>query len=136
MFNAEGSEPNEQIDIDVREVETVLADGTVIEEIDVKGTIVEHPGHADGDGDDHAGGHGHETIVVIVNEDHHVTLHSPDVTGLQIKEAAIVAGARIKVDFKLSILNADDSTQVVGDNERIHVHTGEKFVAVPGDINS
>lgn len=130
MSNAEGSEPNEQINIDVREVETVLADGTVIDEIDVREVITEHPGHG------HGGGHHPGPITVTVNRKYQVELDKSVVTGLEVKQAAIAQGVPIQLDFKLSVEHGDGKWKVVRDEENVRVTEHTKFLAVTGDVNS
>ena len=59
-----------------------------------------------------------------------------EVTGLQIKEAAIAAGVPIQLDFVLSLELGHGKTKIVTDSESISVHQGSEFVAVAPDDNS
>lgn len=65
-----------------------------------------------------------------------VVILGPDVTGLQIKEAAIAAALPIELSFQLSERLPNRETRIIGDNEVVKVHEGSEFVAVAGDDNS
>jgi UPF0288 family protein (methanogenesis marker protein 3) len=64
-----------------------------------------------------------------------VTLPDQEVTGLQIKEAAIAQGVQIGLNFELSVKRGN-RYQIVGDTDRIRVHKGQEFLAVAPDDNS
>jgi hypothetical protein len=85
----------------------------------------------------------------IRGEEHHRTLavhvtvnfkpvHLPEThaTGLEIKKAAISQGVGIHLDFVLFRDKGHGRRDPVRDHEKIEVHEGEKFEAVPGDDNS
>jgi hypothetical protein len=74
------------------------------------------------------------TLTIQVNN-HDVKLANRQVTGEQIKEAAIAQGVKIKVDFKLFRV-AGGTQHPVGDTEQVTVHNGEQFVCVAPDDNS
>ena len=78
--------------------------------------------------------HPHQ-IEIVVNRKPVLVL-GPDVTGLQIKEAAIAAGLPIELTFQLSEKLPDRETRIIGDNEVVKVRKGSEFVAVAGDDNS
>ena len=59
-----------------------------------------------------------------------------EVTGLQIKQAAIAAGVPIQLDFVLSLELGHGKTKIVTDTESVTVHQGSEFVAVAPDDNS
>jgi hypothetical protein len=86
-----------------------------------------------GGGGDH-GGHG-ETIAILVNEKK-VVLDKERQTGMSIKQAAIAQGVAIQTDFVLSIERGGGKTELIGDDEAIKVHDGERFLAIPNDDNS
>jgi Multiubiquitin len=65
-----------------------------------------------------------------------VVVTSHELTGLQIKQAAIAADVPIALDFVLSEELGDKRTRVVGDNEEVPLHEDSKFVAVAPDDNS
>lgn len=65
-----------------------------------------------------------------------VPVLGPEVTGLQVKQAAIAARVPIELSFQLSEKLPDRETRIIGDDEVIKVHEGSKFVAVAGDDNS
>jgi hypothetical protein len=74
------------------------------------------------------------TIEVSVNRQ---TVHLPEreVTGLEIKKAAIGQGVEIAANFQLSV-ERGGHLQVVGDADEIRVHEHEKFICVAPDDNS
>jgi hypothetical protein len=86
-----------------------------------------------GGGDDH-GGHG-EKITFLVNEKP-VTVTDEKQTGLSIKQAAIAQGVQIQLDFVLSIERGGGKTDLIGDDEKVKVKAGDRFLAIPNDDNS
>ncbi|HEY3819948.1 MAG TPA: multiubiquitin domain-containing protein [Polyangiaceae bacterium] len=72
-------------------------------------------------------------IKIKVNEKH-VEMPHHEANGLQIKEAAIAQGVDIKRDFALSEELEGGRTRVVGDDEKIALHDGQKFFADALDI--
>lgn len=77
----------------------------------------------------------HTKLVQIRVNDMPVTAPH-QVTGLQIKEAAIAAHVPIQLDFVLSLEQGHGKTKIVTDSESITVHDGSEFVAVAPDDNS
>jgi hypothetical protein len=65
-----------------------------------------------------------------------VVLERHEVTGLEIKEAAIAQGVPIQVDFELSEVRPDGKQKPVGNEKRVDVKEGDEFWAIPGDDNS
>ena len=65
-----------------------------------------------------------------------VPMNDHSVTGLQIKEAAIIAGVEIEIDFQLSVERPTGELKVVGDDERIGINAKSRFRAVGTDDNS
>jgi hypothetical protein len=74
-------------------------------------------------------------IKITVNEQP-VTMHQREANGLQIKEAAIAQSVNIKTDFVLSEELGERRSRVIGDNQTIELHDGQKFIAVAPDDNS
>ena len=72
---------------------------------------------------------------VTVN-DKPVVLEGAKQTGASVKKAAIEQDVNIKEDFVLSIELGGGKTQLVGDDEEIVVHEGERFLAIENDDNS
>ena len=72
---------------------------------------------------------------VTVN-DKPVVLEGAKQTGASVKKAAIEQDVNIKPDFVLSIELGGGKTKLVGDNEEIVVHEGERFLAIENDDNS
>ncbi len=74
------------------------------------------------------------TIRITVNRQP-VDLPDREITGLEIKQAAIEQGVQIQVGFQLSVKHGD-RYEVVGDTDRIKIHENEEFLAVAPDDNS
>ncbi len=74
-------------------------------------------------------------IDLMVNEKP-VVLEGTKQTGASVKKAAIEQGVDIKEDFVLSIELGGGKTRLVGDDEEIEVHDGERFLAIENDDNS
>ena len=74
-------------------------------------------------------------VEVSVN-DKPVVLEGVEQTGASVKKAAIEQGVRIAEDFVLSIELGGGKTKLVGDDEEIVVHAGERFLAIENDDNS
>ena len=72
---------------------------------------------------------------VTVN-DKPVVLEGAEQTGASVKKAAVEQDVAIKEDFVLSIELGGGKTELVGDNEKITVHEGERFLAIENDDNS
>jgi hypothetical protein len=65
-----------------------------------------------------------------------VVLTRREVTGLQLKEAAIAAGVPIQLDFVLSEVRPNGEQKIIPDDREITVKSGDEFWAIPGDDNS
>ena len=76
------------------------------------------------------------TYTITVNDDTEVALTEHNLTGAEIKAAAIEAGAPIQPDFVLSKVLPNGKQRIVPDDKQIHVKDGDEFWAVPGDDNS
>jgi Multiubiquitin len=74
------------------------------------------------------------TIRVTVNRQP-VDLSDRQVTGLEVKRAAIAQDVQIQLDFQLSVRHGD-RYEVIGDADTITVHENEEFLAVAPDDNS
>ena len=74
-------------------------------------------------------------VDVTVN-DKPVVLEGVKQTGASVKKAAIEQEVNIKEDFVLSIELGGGKTKLVGDDEKIVVHEGERFLAIENDDNS
>ena len=74
-------------------------------------------------------------VDVTVN-DKPVVLEGVKQTGASVKKAAIEQDVSIKEDFVLSIELGGGKTKLVGDDEEIEVHDGERFLAIEDDDNS
>jgi hypothetical protein len=78
--------------------------------------------------------HDHK-VEILVNEKP-VYVQGRKQTGLSIKDAAISQKVPIQQDFVLSIERGGGKTELVGDDQEIKVHKGERFLAIPNDDNS
>jgi hypothetical protein len=65
-----------------------------------------------------------------------VSIAGPKTTGRLIKEAAIVAGLPIQLDFILSEELPNRKTRLVRDDDKVSIHEGSAFVALANDDNS
>jgi hypothetical protein len=74
-------------------------------------------------------------VDVTVN-DKPVVLEGAKQTGASVKKAAIEQDVNIKEDFVLSIELRGGKTKLVGDDEEIEAHDGERFLAIENDDNS
>ena len=74
--------------------------------------------------------------VDITVNDKPVLLEGSKQTGESIKKAAIEQGVRIQTDFVLSIERGGGKTEIIGDDDVIHVQTGDRFVVIADDDNS
>ncbi|MER5494873.1 multiubiquitin domain-containing protein [Streptomyces sp. NPDC002490] len=59
-----------------------------------------------------------------------------ELTGLEIKQAAITQGVPIDAGFQLSVKRGNGRYEVVDDDEQIRVRRNQEFLAVPPDDNS
>lgn len=75
------------------------------------------------------------TVEIIVNR---TTVDVPDreVTGLEIKQAAIAQGVDIQLTFQLSVREHGGHFQVIGDTDPVQVHRDQHFLCVDRDDNS
>lgn len=76
--------------------------------------------------------HDRKQVTIAVNEQP-VTLPDKHVTGLEIKQAAIAAGVAIQLDFILVLELEGGRTKIVGDDDRVKVADGTRFLANDGD---
>lgn len=74
-------------------------------------------------------------IEIFVNEKP-VLISGHKATGLEIKEAALRQGAPLQLDFILSEEFEPRRTRVIGDEDVVHLHKHQRFVAVAPDDNS
>jgi len=75
------------------------------------------------------------TIDIEVNS-RPVVLHRREVTGHDIKVAAIQQGVAIELDFLLYIVSGHGQLEPVSDNQEVTVYEHERFRAVtPDDVS-
>jgi hypothetical protein len=104
-----------------------MAHGNIqeIKEINMTASTMEGAGHVPGRP---------RTVRVTVNRQP-VDLPDREVTGLEIKQAAIDQRVQIELGFQLSIKHGD-RYDVIGDTDVVKVHADEAFLAVAPDDNS
>ena len=76
-----------------------------------------------------------QMVTITVNEAP-VDILGPQVTGLQIKEAAISQGVPIELTFVLSEELPHHRTRIVGDADVVTVNPTSRFLANANDDNS
>ena len=76
-----------------------------------------------------------QMVTITVNEAP-VDILGPQVTGLQIKEAAISQGVPIELTFVLSEELPHHRTRIVGDADVVTVNPTSRFLAIANDDNS
>jgi hypothetical protein len=74
-------------------------------------------------------------IVISVNFKP-VTMPDRHATGIEIKKTAIAQGVNIQLDFVLFRDKGHGWRDPIRDDEKVELHRGDKFEAVPGDDNS
>jgi hypothetical protein len=74
-------------------------------------------------------------VVVTVNG-HDVRLPDREVTGAEIKAAAIAQGVAIQLNFILQRELPNGREQIVGDADRIKIRPHDRFTAIAPDDNS
>lgn len=77
-----------------------------------------------------------KAIDVIFNEKYPVKVHGKKQTGLSLKQTAIEQKVPIQLDFILSIELGGGKTEVIGNDDKIKVKEGDRFLAIPDDDNS
>jgi len=75
-------------------------------------------------------------VITIKVNNQPIGFQQKDVTGLQIKEAAISNGVAIEKDFQLFEKHGDGKLTLIGDNEAVKIHENEEFRATAPDDNS
>jgi len=77
-----------------------------------------------------------KTVIEIEVNNKQVTLHQREVTGYDIKVAAINQGVALELDFLLYIIRGQGQLDLVKDDEVVSVHEHESFRAVtPDDVS-
>ena len=79
---------------------------------------------------------GDDSKVEVAVNDKPVVLEGARQTGASVKKAAIEQGVKIGGDFVLGVELDDGKTKPVGDDEKIEVCAGERFVAVEKDAKA
>ena len=75
------------------------------------------------------------TIEILVNGKP-VVVHEKELTGLQIKQAAITQGVKIQLDFVLFEDLSNGKQVVVKDDQIVKLHEHQRFEAITNDDNS
>ena len=74
-------------------------------------------------------------VTVTVNEQP-VKLAGHTATGAQIKAAAIAQGVQIQQNFVLQEELPNGTSQIIGDNDEVHLREHLRFTAIAPDDNS
>ena len=82
------------------------------------------------------GGHGHDGAVLITVNEQPVTLRGESATGASIKAAAIGQGVHIEQNFVLQEELPNGTSQIIGDNDPVHLRKHLRFTAIRPDDNS
>ena len=82
------------------------------------------------------GGHGGQDNVEVEVNTKSVILPKQDVTGFEIKEAAVAQGVNIQLSFVLQQELPNGSSKVIGDADPVHVREHLRFTAIAPDDNS
>jgi Multiubiquitin len=75
-------------------------------------------------------------VVTILVNNQPVTVQQTEVTGLQIKQAAIDQGVAIETDFQLFEKQGEGKLTLISDTKTIKIHEREEFRATAPDDNS
>jgi len=77
-----------------------------------------------------------KVITIVINENWSVELCGNIQTGLSIKDAAVEQGVPIDSSFVLSVERGNGQNKIFGDEDKISIHNGLVFHAIPDDDNS
>ena len=75
------------------------------------------------------------TVEILVNEQP-VLINQKEVTGLEIKTAAIAQGVLIELNFSLQEELPNGTSNTIGNNDIVHIREHLKFTALTPDDNS
>lgn len=75
-------------------------------------------------------------IVNVTVNGRNLRLSHEEVTGLQIKEAAIAQHVPIELSFILQLELPNGHSRIIGDGDSLKVRRGERFTAIANDDNS
>jgi hypothetical protein len=76
-----------------------------------------------------------KTVTIEVN-DKPVVVEERELTGAEIKAAAIAQGVQIQANFALYLDRANGTSETVGNDQLVHVHPHMSFSALAADDNS
>lgn len=76
-----------------------------------------------------------KTIEIEING-RDVEMVDEEVTGLEIKEAAIAQGVNIQLTFVLQQELPNGSSKIIGDQDKVHLRKHLRFTAIAPDDNS
>jgi hypothetical protein len=74
--------------------------------------------------------------VVIEVNGKPVTIAEREVTGVEIKQAAITQGVQIQPNFVLQQELPNGTSKIIGDSDEIRIHPRMSFTAIAPDDNS
>jgi len=79
---------------------------------------------------------GKDKAVFVEVNGKEVKLEGKEVTGIQIKQAAIEQGVRIQLNFVLQQELPNGSSAIVGNDDLVHLRPHLSFTAIAPDDNS
>jgi len=80
--------------------------------------------------------HGKPKTIEIEVNGKDVTMIKEEVTGLEIKEAAIAQGVNIQPSFVLQQELPNGSSKIIGDRDKVQLRKHLRFTAIAPDDNS
>jgi len=75
-------------------------------------------------------------LVEVTVNGRPVRLLKNELTGREIKHAAIAQGVPIEADFILQLELPNGNSHIIGDNDTVKVREHERFTAIANDDNS
>lgn len=78
----------------------------------------------------------HPKEVEVTVNGRTVRLPKTELTGLEIKQAAISQGVPIEVGFILQQELPNGNSRIIGDNDLVKIRPHERFTAIANDDNS
>jgi multiubiquitin len=80
--------------------------------------------------------HKHPHLIEIKVNGRAVHLEDKEVTGLEIKQAAIAQGVPIELGFILQQELPNGNSRIIGDTDSVKIRPHERFTAIANDDNS
>jgi hypothetical protein len=78
----------------------------------------------------------HAKLVEVTVNGRPVRLEKEQLTGLEIKQAAIGQQVPIELDFILQLELANGDAKIIGDTDEVKIKPHQRFTAIANDDNS